>query len=90
MPGLAATVVEAAYLLRVVVILYRRPVTSTVAPRVVELLPAWVLGGALLVCVPLIGPLAQGLTSVAVQAASAKAYVETVKPLAVTSAGGHR
>jgi formate hydrogenlyase subunit 3/multisubunit Na+/H+ antiporter MnhD subunit len=83
---LAATVVEAAYLLRIVRSLYRgghaAPIPSQ-APALAkcDLAPVMALCTTLLIATLLIAPLGAGLARVAGQAADVGRYVQTVNPL---------
>ena len=86
---LLGTVIEGAYLLRVVTTLYARP-EPTVAPprhRRADLFAASVFGGGLLAAALMINPLWQTLTATAGSAVDVAAYTETVLP---TTAGGDR
>jgi NADH-quinone oxidoreductase subunit N len=77
---MAATVVEAAYLFRIVRLLYQRDVPAVSAPASASLAPALALGSALVMAAFLVMPLSAGLANLARQAADVEGYVRAVLP----------
>jgi formate hydrogenlyase subunit 3/multisubunit Na+/H+ antiporter MnhD subunit len=77
---MVATVVEAAYLFRIVRLLYQRQTPAVSAPGSAALAPALALGSALVLAAFLVMPLSAGLSSVARQVADVSAYVRLVLP----------
>ncbi|PLX38991.1 MAG: NADH-quinone oxidoreductase subunit J [Hyphomicrobiales bacterium] len=73
---LIATVIEAAYLFRIALVLYRKP-AETVAPRFkfAELAPGLLLGAVVIIAAVAVIPLGDGLMAAANEAADASLYV---------------
>ncbi len=77
---MVATVVEAAYLFRIVRLLYQSEAPVLPGPASVQLAPALALGSALVMATFLVTPLSAGLSHLARQTADVSGYVQTVFP----------